>query len=102
MAPTPKMKRILKILDPITLPSAMSVFPFRALASDTTSSGAEVPKETMVSPITIGAMRSLVARLDDPSTRKFAPLIRIISPVQKRINSIIYFIQYISCGTVVI
>jgi hypothetical protein len=48
---TPRIKSKLKLLLPITFPKAASVFPFTAEMTLTTSSGAEVPKETTVNPI---------------------------------------------------
>ena len=39
----PKMKRILKILDPSTLPITIQLSPFLRAVTDVTSSGNEVP-----------------------------------------------------------
>ena len=89
MALIPNIKRILNMFDPITLPSAMSVLSFNALVKDTTSSGADVPKATIVNPITMGAILNRAARLDAPSTRKSAPLTSIIKPIAKRTSSTI-------------
>ena len=43
--------KILKILEPITLPTAMSLSPFLAAMTEVTSSGREVPTATMVRPM---------------------------------------------------
>lgn len=45
----PTIINVLKILLPTTLPTAMSALPFRADDTLTVSSGAEVPKATIVS-----------------------------------------------------
>ena len=49
---TPKINKILKILDPITLPKAISFSPFFAATALVTSSGSEVPTATTVNPTT--------------------------------------------------
>ena len=49
----PTIIKVLKMLLPTTFPMAMSALPFRAEDTLTVSSGADVPKATMVSPITI-------------------------------------------------
>lgn len=51
-AETPSTKKILKILEPTTLPIAISTFFFLTATIDVANSGSEVPIETMVSPIT--------------------------------------------------
>ena len=52
-AATPSTNRILKILEPITFPSAISTSFFLAATIDVTSSGRLVPIATMVSPISV-------------------------------------------------
>ena len=49
----PSTIRMLKILEPIALPSAISTSFFLAATIEVTSSGREVPMETMVSPIRV-------------------------------------------------
>ena len=49
----PKMKTILKMLEPTTFPSANSLSPFRAATSEVTNSGREVPIATIVKPINV-------------------------------------------------
>ncbi len=51
-AETPNTKKILKILEPTTLPIAISTFFFLTATIEVASSGREVPIETMVNPIT--------------------------------------------------
>ncbi len=53
----PTMRRALKMLLPTTLPMAMSALPSRALTKLTKNSGIEVPKPTIVSPMTISGTR---------------------------------------------
>ena len=50
----PTIIRLLNTLLPTTLPMAMPALPFSAETMLTVNSGAEVPKATMVSPITKG------------------------------------------------
>ena len=66
---TPRISRVLKMLEPITLPTAMSALPLIAPMKLTTISGAEVPMPTIVRPITNSLTPSLRAIDDDPSTR---------------------------------
>ena len=56
MADRPKTKSIFAIFDPTTLPTAISGAPLITVSRLTTNSGDEVPKETMVSPITRGGL----------------------------------------------
>ena len=46
----PNTKKILKILDPITFPNAISLSPLRAATIEVTNSGNEVPTATIVKP----------------------------------------------------
>ena len=56
MAEIPKIRNMLEMLLPIILPIPISAFPFRLATILTKSSGADVPKETIVSPITKSEM----------------------------------------------
>ena len=51
VAVIPKIKNTLIILDPTTLPTAISEFFLYAATTEVASSGREVPMATMVSPI---------------------------------------------------
>ena len=51
VADNPKIRRILKIFEPITLPTAISLSPFFAAIIEVTNSGSDVPKATIVRPI---------------------------------------------------
>ena len=55
-ADRPRMKSTLKMLLPTTLPMAMSVLPSSTAPTDTATSGALVPKATIVRPTTSGEM----------------------------------------------
>jgi hypothetical protein len=49
----------------------------------TINSGADVPKATIVSPITKGEIPNFFALEEAPSTKRSAPLIRKINPINK-------------------
>lgn len=48
----PRINKMLKILEPTTVPNAKSTFPLRAATIDDISSGNDVPSATMLIPIT--------------------------------------------------
>ena len=82
-AAMPIRSRTLMMLLPMTLPTRMSVLPLMREEKETASSGAPVPKATMVRP-----MRSLLtlkfeATEDAPSTNQSAPLMRRMKPITK-------------------
>jgi len=96
MAAIPMRSRTLMMLLPITLPSRMSVLPLTSELKETASSGAPVPKATIVRP-----MRSLLtlkfdATEDAPDTSQSAPLMRKIKPTTSnkicKIISIMYMV----------
>lgn len=74
------MAILLPIIFPMVIPSA----PSRLDVIFTTNSGAEVPKATIVSPITISETLSFFASEDAPSTSKSAPFTRMTNPIIKR------------------
>ncbi len=80
-AATPMSNRTLIMLLPITLPSSMSVEPEARELIETASSGALVPKATMVRPIRVLLTLKLVAMEDAPETNQSAPLIRMTKPM---------------------
>ena len=49
----PRIRKILKMLDPTTFPIAMSTFFLRTATIEVASSGREVPMETTVRPMTL-------------------------------------------------
>lgn len=79
-ADTHKISKIFAILLPTIFPIAKSVFPDKLEKIFTTSSGMEVQKDTIVSPMTILEILNLLAMDDAPSTNKSAPLIKMINP----------------------
>lgn len=79
-AATPIKSKMLMILLPMTLPSSMSVLPSIMEVMETASSGAPVPKATMVRPINCLDILKLEATLEAPSTSQSAPLIKITKP----------------------
>ncbi|SRR5690554_2927776 len=79
-AETPKIRNRLNMLLPITLPYTTSFKPLVLDTTLTTNSGAEVPKATMVSPITNSDTLNFLAKAEAPLTRKSAPLINKAKP----------------------
>ena len=67
-AVVPSTNAILVILDPKAFPSASPGLPSKAATAETSSSGADVPIDTMVRPIRKWLMPSREARLAAPST----------------------------------
>lgn len=82
-AATPIKSRILMMLLPMTLPRSISVLPSTIDVMETASSGAPVPKATIVRPISCFDILKLEATLDAPSTSQSAPLIKITKPPTK-------------------
>lgn len=74
------MSRMLAMFEPMILPRAISVLPLKALSTETTISGAEVPNATTVRPITIGDILNFCASEDAPDTKKSALFISMIRP----------------------
>lgn len=79
-AATPIKSRMLIILLPITLPRSISVLPPIMEVIETASSGAPVPKATIVRPTSCLETLKLEATLLAPSTSQSAPLINITKP----------------------
>ncbi len=86
MAAMPIKSRTLMILLPITLPIRMSVLPLRSDEKETASSGAPVPKATIVRPISSFETLKCEAVEEAPSTSQSAPLIRKTKPTTSKIN----------------
>jgi hypothetical protein len=80
IAEIPNISSILAMFDPTTLPKAIAVLPDKALVTETTSSGVDVPNATTVNPITIGLIFSFRATADAPSTSKSAALTKMPRP----------------------
>ena len=69
-------------------PKATSVEPFSAARMFTISSGKDVPKATIVSPITSVGTRNFLANEEEPSIRKSAPFTKNTIPIKKSKYSI--------------
>ncbi len=84
----PRITIILNKLLPMILPRVMSELPEAEAKILTISSGADVPKATIVSPITILGILYFFASDEAPSTRMFAPKISGAKPLNniKRFN----------------
>ena len=80
-AATPISRRTLIMLLPITLPRRMSVLPLMREEKETASSGAPVPKATIVRPTRSLLTLKLDATDEAPSTKRSAPLIRKMKPI---------------------
>ena len=86
-AVVPITNKILKILLPTIFPIAIPAFPFRAAATDVTSSGSEVPSATIVSPINRSLLPNYRAIADAPLTAKSLPFTTSTPPItMKRIH----------------
>lgn len=77
----PKMNRILKILDPSTLPITIPLSPFLSAVIDVTSSGKDVPIATMVRPMSASLNPNVLAMKLAPSTTKSEPIMIPIIPI---------------------
>lgn len=74
-------RRTLIILLPMTLPTRMSVLPLMRELKETASSGAPVPKATIVRPMSNLLILKLEATDEAPSTSQSAPLMRKMKPI---------------------
>ena len=81
MAAQPMTVNKLKILDPMTFPREISLLPLKAAVMLTAASGALVPMETRVSPMTMDGIFKAFAMEEEPSTKKSAPLIKKSIPI---------------------
>lgn len=92
MAVIPRTKPILAILEPITFPKEISEKPESAACRLTNNSGAEVAKETTVSPITILEILSLKDSATEERTKNSPPTTNNTKPTNKKtmlINTIL-------------
>jgi hypothetical protein len=69
----PRINKIFAVLLPSIFPIAKSVLPVNDATMFTTNSGAEVPNETTVKPITMLDTFNRWAMEDAPSTNQWAP-----------------------------
>ena len=72
----------LKIFEPIALPTARSKAAFNEELTDTTTSGVEVPKATVVQPMTNFEISSRPANVTLPSTNLPVTQIRSTKPIE--------------------
>ena len=79
-AAIPCTPRMLKMLLPTTLPIAISCLPLKLARTEVTSSGADVPRATMVRPITSSLRPRERASADEPETSHSAPMARATTP----------------------
>ena len=83
VAAIPIRSRMLTMLLPMTLPRSISVLPEAREEMETASSGAPVPKATMVRPINCLLTLKLAAVEEAPAISQSAPLIRKTNPTTK-------------------
>ena len=83
-AEAPRIKRMFATQLPKILPKASSELPEKLAKRFTSNSGKEVPKETIVRPITMSEILNLLPIDEAPSTRKSAPFIRMTKPTTNR------------------
>ena len=83
VAAIPIRSRMLTMLLPMTLPRSISVLPEAREEMETASSGAPVPKATMVRPINCLLTLKLAAVEEAPAISQSAPLIRKMKPTIK-------------------
>ena len=69
------------MLEPITLPIAMSLSPFLAATTDVTSSGSDVPIATIVRPIRLSGIPNILAIVFAPSTVLLPPITIPAKPI---------------------
>ena len=84
-AAMPKIKKVLAMLLPIMFPNARSEALFSPAVTFTKNSGADVPNDTMVRPITTCDIPKRKAIDEAPSTNRSAPLINITNPITNAI-----------------
>ena len=77
------------MFEPTTLPTAISLAPWMAAVTLTASSGAEVPKATMVRPTSSGDTPRRRASADAPATNLSAPHTSSAKPTMSRISDTI-------------
>jgi hypothetical protein len=85
-AEIPRINARLHMFEPTIFPSAISELPRNADVVDTINSGAEVPKATIVRPITRGESDNLNAIAVEPRTNKSPPRMSMARPT---INNVI-------------
>ena len=107
VAEIPNTNKILKRFEPMTLPRAISTWPFFAAITEVTSSGSDVPTATIVSPTIFSAkfasmpiaVAPITARFLAPTTTSSPP--KAIPSAPKTKNSIAFHtgISFISSSS---
>ena len=75
------------MLLPIILPKLIALLSWMAAIRLTISSGVEVPKATIVKPMTISETAKRFARAEAPSTSRSAPLMSRKKPPSKKMKA---------------
>ncbi len=92
----PSTRPILVILEPIALPSPIAGLPDQAAIPETSISGAEVPKPTMVRPMMRGEIPRLRAVAEAPITKRSAPQINRAKPIMMAAIEVSIFVDCIN------
>ncbi len=97
LAPTTASR--LNRFEPITLPKAMSFAPCTLALTLTASSGADVPKATMVSPTMMVGMPSRCASAHAPETNQFAPSTSTVKPAASSAREVMRIpLSFVRCA----
>ena len=75
-------------------PKIMSEYPLKDATELTTNSGAEVPNETIVKPMTKSDILFFFAKDEDPFTNQLAPNIKQANPTKIKREEIIIFLLF--------
>ena len=79
----PRIKPMLAMLEPMTLPTAKSLLPASAACTLTSNSGMDVPMATIVKPIMSTETPKDSARLEAPRTSQLPPKNSATNPATK-------------------
>ena len=90
-AHTPRIAKMLNVLEPTILPIAMALSPLRAEIKLTVSSGIDVPTATIVRPTINSGTRKRAAKATEPSVSNIAPkMMRASAPIRIKYSIITY------------
>ena len=89
VASTPITKNMFAILDPITFPTAISLWPILAAETVPASSGRLVPTATTLKPITISGTPNALAISTAELTVICAPISKAINPPPKNMKEVL-------------
>ena len=85
IAVTPRISKVLNMLEPTMFPIAISALPWNDDMKLTTISGVDVPIPTIVSPMTNSLIPNFFAMLEEPSTSQLAPNMINMSPAISKV-----------------